>query len=114
MDANLSTSHVVYKLQSDEEGNKVQKARIVPHGNHDGEKDEIRKDSSTAQFFVIRILLFIVTFLGVRLGMADINGAYLKSGPMKLEICARPPPEWKGRRGTLCKLTKLPYGIREV
>ena len=114
LDANVITSHVVYKLKSDEEGRKVLKARIVPHGNHDAEKDEIRKDLSTAQLFVIRLLLSIVTFLGFRLGMADIKGAYLQSGPVKREIYVRPPREWEGCRSTLWKLTKLPYGIVEA
>ena len=110
----MITSHVVYKLKSDEEGKKVLKARIVPHGNHDAEKDEIRKDSSTAQLFVIRLLLSIVTFLGFLLGMADIKGAYLQSGPIKREIYVRPLREWEGSRSTLWKLTKLPYGIVEA
>lgn len=47
-DANFISSDVVYKLKVDEEGSRTLKARIVPHGNHDAEKDDIRKDSSNA------------------------------------------------------------------
>lgn len=90
------------------------KARIVPHGNRDDEKDDVRKDSSAAQFFAIRLVLYISTLLGFRLGMADIKGAYLQSGPIKRTIYVRPPREWRGARGMLWMLLKLPYGIVEA
>lgn len=90
------------------------KGRLVPHGNRDNERGDIRKDSSTAQFDVIRLLLCLTTFLGLRLGLADVKGAYLQSGPIQRELYVRPPREWKGPRGILWKLTKLPYGIVEA
>jgi len=76
--ANVITSHVVYKVKTNEANEKNLKARIVPHGNHDKEKDEIRKDSSTAQFHVISLILSVVTVLGLRLAIGDIKGAYLQ------------------------------------
>ena len=112
--ANVISSHVVYKVKTNEMGNRELKARIVPHGNRDKEKDTIRKDSATAQLGIIRLLLSIVTFLRFRLGMVDIKGAYLQSGPIQREIFVRPPREWQGRRGLLWLLTKLPYGIVEA
>lgn len=116
--ANIITSHVVYKIKTDEQGDRELKARIVPHGNRDVEKESIRKDSATAQLCVIRLLLSIVTFLGFRLGFADIKGAYLQSGPIQRDIYVRPPKEWQGARGmlwrVLWRLTKLPYGIVEA
>ena len=72
LNANVITSHVVYKVKTDERGDRDLKARIVPHGNRDDEKDRIRKDSATAQLNIIRLLLSVVTFLGFRIGMADI------------------------------------------
>lgn len=81
------------------------------------ENEYIRKDSATTQLCVIRLLLSIVTFIGLRLGFADIKGAYLQSGPFKRGIFVR-PREWQGARGLLWKvlwrLTKLPYGIVEA
>ena len=59
--ANIIKSHVVYKVKTDENGKHKMKARIVPHGNRDAEKDHIRKDSATAQFGVIRLLLSLCT-----------------------------------------------------
>ena len=99
--ANVITSHVVYKLKTDETGNRELKARIVPHGTYDTERNEICKEASTAQRFVIRLLLSLVTFLGFRLGIIDIKGAYLQSGPIKRAIYVRPPREWGGPRGRL-------------
>lgn len=104
----------MYKVKTDEDNNRALKGRIVPHGNRDDEKDDVRKDSSVAQFFAIRLLLCISTLLGLRLAMADIKGAYLQSGPIKRTIYVRPPREWRGTRGMLWKLLKLPYGIVEA
>ena len=116
--ANIITSHVVYKIKTSENGTRTLKSRIVPHGNRDDDKDSVRKDSATAQLNVIRLLLSLVTFLGFRMGTADIKGAYLQSGPIQRTIYVRPPREWHQKhatdRKTLWKLTKLPYGIVEA
>lgn len=53
---------------------KCAEARIFPHGNRDNLKDEIRKVSSTAQFYLIRLKLAMVTFLPLRLGLIYISG----------------------------------------
>ena len=110
----MISSHVVYKVETSENGSKTLKARIVPHGNSGNEKENIRKDSSTAQFDDIRLLLVVTTLLGMRLTMADIKGAYLQGGPIQREIFVRPPREWGGQRGRLWKLKKLPYRIFEA
>ena len=90
------------------------KARLCPHSNHDSGKDSVRKDSATAQFDVIRLMLSIATLLSFDIGLIDINGAYLQSGPIKRDIYVRPPIEVGERRGVLWKLVKLPYGITEA
>jgi len=112
--ANVISSHVIYGIKQDESGTRKLKARLVVHGNRDSEKDFIRKDSSTAQFNVIRLLFSIASLLGLRLAMADITGAYLQSGSIRRSIYVRPPAEWDGSRGRLWKLKKLPYGIVEA
>lgn len=113
-DANVITSHVVYKIKTAETGEMKLKARIVPHGNRDKDKEDIRKDSSTAQFNCIRLLLSIAAIFNFRLALADIKAAYLQSGPIKRDIYVRPPREWTGDRSLLWKLTLLPYGIAEA
>lgn len=111
---NIIASHVVYKVKTDEKGGLKLKARICPHGNRDRLKDDVRKDSSTAQFDVIRLALSMAAGMNAVLGHVDIKGAYLQSGPIKRTIYVRPPRELGVERGTLWKLTKLPYGITEA
>lgn len=111
---NVIASHVVYKLKVDEAGGMRLKARICPHGNRDIMKDEVRKDSSTAQYDVIRTALSVATTMDAVLGHVDIKGAYLQSGPIQRTIYVRPPRELGSKKGTLWKLTKLPYGITEA
>lgn len=111
---NIIASHAVYKLKVDESGGMPLKAWILPHGNRDQMNDDVRKDSSTAQFDVIRILLSMATEVGVVLGHVDIKGAYRQSGPIQRTIYVRPPRELGLKRGILWKLTRLPYGIIEA
>lgn len=89
------------------------KARLCPHGNRDKMKNDVRKDSSTAQFDEILLLLSLASMLHFRLGCIDIKGAYLQSGPIRRQIYILPPPE-VAKRGYLCKLLKLPYVITEA
>lgn len=72
------------------------KERIVPHGNKDSMKDEVRKDSGTAQFNVIRVMLAMTKLFLTRLGVVYISVEYMKSGPIRREIYVGPPMEWSG------------------
>lgn len=112
--ANVIGSHIVYKVKVEENNRKRLKARLCPHGNHDDEKDSVRKDSATAQFDVIRLLCSIATILGFKLSCLDIKGAYLQSRPIQRDIYVRPPPELQMKRSILWKLTKMPYRITEA
>lgn len=114
INANIISSHFVYKVKNEENGKKRLKARLCPHGNRDRMKDSVRKDSATAQFDVIRIVCSMATVLRLKLGCLDIKGAYLQSGPIRREIYVRPPKECGVNRGTIWKLVKLPYGITEA
>lgn len=94
------------------------KGRICPHGNRDKKKDKIRKDSTNAQFDVIRILLFLAVMLGFPIGAADVKGAYLKSAPITRDLYVRPPKElislFPELLNMLWKLLRLPYGVCEA
>lgn len=107
--ANIVASHVIYKVKTDEEGVRTLKARIVPHGNRDNEKDNARKDSASTQLNVICLVLSISIILGFKLATTDIKGAYLQSGPIRRIIYVRPSVEWYSTpaytRGILWKLT---------
>lgn len=77
--------------------------------------NEVRKHSATAQFDVIRLMISMTTLLPYRLGIVDISGAYIKSGPIKWKVYVRPPKEWNGTKtGNIWELLKLSYGITEA
>lgn len=110
---NLIDSHVVYKLKVYEKGKRAQKARIFPHGNRDKLKDDVVKDSMTAQFYFIRLAVSMATGMNAVLGHVYIKCAYLHSGPIHMTIYVRPLRDFYIKRGSLWKLTNIPYGFTE-
>lgn len=113
-DANVISSHFVFKVKTDETGKKKLKARMCPHGNKDKMKGLIRFDASSARFDVIRMMLSIACLLGLISGCVDIKGAFLQSGPINRILYVRPPRELGLGSNVLWKLKKLPYGIAEA
>lgn len=89
------------------------KARNVLHGNRDRDRFSVRRDSSSADLAVIRLVVSIGVLLGFCFGTADVKGAYMQSGPAKRDIFMRPPKEYRSR-GNIWKLLRLPYGIVEA
>lgn len=78
--ANIISSHDFFEVKNTtESGNLKLKCRLVPHGNRDRDKESIRKDSSTAQFPVIPLLLSIAVILGLTIVSLDIKKAYLQA-----------------------------------
>lgn len=61
-DANVASSHVVRKVNTDEEGRRKMKAHLFPNGKEEDDKDSIRKDSSNAQLGITRLMLSLVKF----------------------------------------------------
>ena len=111
--SNFSSSHKFFQVKTDRELKKLKlKFRMVPHGNKDKEMEEIRKDSTTAQFPTIRALISIAACLGLSLAAIDIKSAYLQAGNLLREIYVRPPPGWAPPR-VVWKLLKPAYGIVE-
>lgn len=90
------------------------KARLCPNGNRDRLKKAVRKDSATAHFDVIRLILSLATQFLFRMGCIDIKGAYLQSGLINRCIYVRPPMELDLPRYILWKLRKPPYRITEA
>lgn len=110
----MITSHIVYKIKIEEKGKLRLKARLCPHGNRDKFKCDVRTDSATVQFDVIRLLLSIFVTKNFRIGYIDIKRVYLKIGPIKREIYVRPPKGIGAKRGFLWLLKKVPYRITEA
>lgn len=73
--ANVIPSHIIFKVNTEEKGKLRLKAGLCPHSNREKFKYDVRKDSSTAQVDVIRLLLSVTVALKFRLGCADIKGA---------------------------------------
>ena len=65
---------------------------MVPHGNQDKDKEEIRKDSTTAQVPTILALISIAACFGLSLAAIYMKRAYLQAVNLLLEIYVRPPP----------------------
>lgn len=114
MDAYVISSHTIYKVKTDERGNLILKARIVPHGTRDSARNGVRRDSASAELFVIRFLLSLAVLLGFKVWTADVKGAYMQSGLIDRLLFVRPPRGWNGPRGVLWRLLRLPYGIVEA
>lgn len=90
------------------------KARLYPHENKDEFKITVQKDSQTAQFDIIRMLLSLAYMLSLIPACTDIKGVHLQSGPITQEIYIRPPREKCEKRKIFGTLKKLPYGITEA
>lgn len=59
--ANVIPSHVVYRVKTEENSKRRLKARLCRNGNRDKLRKTVRKDSATAQFDIIRLLLSLAT-----------------------------------------------------
>lgn len=101
---NIISSHFVFKVKKEEDGSRRFKARLSPHGNRVRINREIRKDSATAQFDIIRIILSMVAILGFRIGVIDMKEAYLQSEAIRRLIYVRPPADILKTRGVLWRL----------
>lgn len=71
--ANVVHRHVVYKVKNEENNFKRMKARLCPNGNREKLKKMMRKDSATAQFDYIRLLLSLATIFLFRIECIDMK-----------------------------------------
>lgn len=106
-------SHSFFKIKEEEIGRKRLKARLCPDGHMNAERFNILNDSSCVLFVILRLILSLCVILKKRVGLKDIKGAYLQSGPITRIIYVRPQPGLEEYR-FLWKLTKLPYGTTEA
>ncbi len=71
--ANIVSSHHFFSVKYDGEGGKAE----VPHRNKDDLNNEIRSDSSAAQFAIIGTVLSTATLHKLKIVTLDISKAYL-------------------------------------
>ncbi len=96
--ANVVPSHHFFTVKYDvDTGNLKPRCRVVPHGNMDQLKGELRSDSSTAQFPVIRTVLSIAVIHKLKLARLISRGLppsrrpatrYIHATPYRLGVIA--------------------------
>eukprot|EP00171_Calliarthron_tuberculosum_P023568 IDg23568t1 len=106
--SNIIGSHVVYKRKPDGSV----KARIVPWGHRDLEKDDLRSDSPCMNPENFRLLLSISVEKNWEIAEMDIAAAYLQATGFIRDIFVVPPRE-EQVRGVLWKLKKAAYGLAD-
>jgi hypothetical protein len=62
---NVITSHVLYKVTTDEAGKHKLKAGVVLHGNKEQAADGIRSDAASIHFSLIRMILTIAAMMNL-------------------------------------------------
>lgn len=112
-DENILSTHFFFKIKKDEGGKRKLKDRLVVHGNRDDEKEEVRKEAIAADMINTRLVLELGMMMGFTFGVADIKGAYMKSGPAPRDIYIYiiPPATYKRKQQVYWKLLALAYGV---
>lgn len=93
--ANLISSHHFFTIKFGGQGSKLKlRCRLVLQFNLDCDKNNIRNDSSTAQFYVIRVILYTAALLGLPIASVDTKKTYLQSVSLLTDIYVQPPNVW--------------------
>ncbi len=91
--ANLVSSHHFFTLKYDGDTGKLKlRRRVVPHGNKEHLNDELRSDSPTAHFPVIRAVLSMAVIHELKLATLDISKACLQAEDLQRNVFMRPLP----------------------
>lgn len=64
--ADVSGSHVVYKIKHDSEEHRYLKVRICHYGSEDVEKDDIRKDYNNAPMATLRLIITLTAIWHIK------------------------------------------------
>lgn len=84
--------------------------RIVPHGNKDRDRDNLKSDSASCSPSGIRILLSTSSIMGWPLAKIDFTSAYLQTGEALRDVFVQPPRECRKRSAYWLLLTAA-YGL---
>lgn len=106
--ANIIGSHVIYKRKADG----TAKARIVPWGHKDNEKELVRGDAPSLNLDIMRILISIAAQKGWGIHKMDVKTAYLQARGFNRTIYVRPPRE-DNDSANLWKLSAPAYGLTD-
>lgn len=109
-DANIITSHVIYKVKPNDDGSSKVKARIAPHNNQDAEKLNLKTDYSVCPPIGIRILLSLAVIFKWCLAKSDFKSAFLQTGDALRNVYVVPPKESENKQH-LWLLLAAAYGL---
>jgi hypothetical protein len=104
--ANVFRSSVIYRWKDES----TLKARIVPDGRGDSEKDSLRTDSPTMAVDIFRFLISIAAERGWTLASLDIKTAYLQAEDCNRLVFVKPPRE-EGDNANLWLLMAAVYEL---
>lgn len=106
--SNIIGSHTVYKRKFDG----TPKARIVPWGHRDKDKDFLRGDAPSVSFEIFRLVLSLASEHKWEIGQMDIEAAFLQAVGFTRLIYVRPPRE-ANQHGILWRLDLAAYGLTD-
>ena len=107
-DSNIVGSHIIYKRKPDG----TPKARIVPWGHRDLEKDNLRGDAPSMNLNCLRLMISLAVERGWEIRKMDVKTAYLQARGFNRTIYVRPPREENDPTG-LWLLLAAAYGLTE-
>lgn len=115
-DMKLLSTHWVYALKYDSDGNVVRyKARLVAGGHQQVMGRDVNEVfAPTMNFASRRTLLSLAATLDLEIHQVDIKTAFLH-GTLEEDVFVRQPPGFdNGDPATVCKLDKALYGLRQA
>lgn len=104
--SNIIGSHTIFSRKDDG----TAKARIVPWGHRDADRDSLRNDSPCANLEIFRLVLSVAAEHRWVLGQMDVSTAFLQAEGFHREIYVKPPKEAVDPTG-LWKLQAAAYGL---
>ena len=108
--ANVISSHVLYKLKINDDNSFKLKARIAPHGNKDSMQSELRSDCCMCSPTGLKIVLMTAAIFKWKLVKADVKNAFLQTGLAERDVYVIPPRESSNRK-SLWLLLAAAYGL---
>lgn len=112
-DANIVSSHVVYKIKVEDDDSLPLKARIAPQGNEDSDTENHRSDCCTCAPIGIRAVTTVAAIRRWRIVKIDVEMAFHQSGPADRKVYVRPPRESR-LRNELWLLLVAGHGLINV
>lgn len=68
---------------TNDDGSLKLKGRILIHGIRDADLDLVISDCAATDIILVRLVISLESLMGINFGTADINGAFMQSGPIQ-------------------------------